>query len=85
MKKLFLVLMLTLSLASYSQTIKKDSNGNFYQIDKSVVKKTTVTKTGKIFTDKSGFVYPVYVTKTGKLFVLKVSKKTGNSYRYYLN
>lgn len=85
MKKSLFMMLIVLNMTSYAQTIKRDSQGNYYQIDKSVIKQQPVIATGKTFTDKNGFVYPVYKTKTGKLFIFKVSKTTGNKYRYYLN
>lgn len=85
MKKLLFLVMILASMLGHSQTVKRDSNGNYYQVDNTTIKKQPIVATGKTFTDKNGFVYPVYKTKTGKLFIFKVSKTTGNKYRYYLN
>lgn len=95
MKKFSFSLLLLFFLFSvvYGQTIpKKDTTpkpnveitkeGNYIQ--KTSTSSCTDTKTDKIFTDKEGNVYPVYKSKNDKLYVNRVSKKTGNTYRFYL-
>lgn len=34
--------------------------------------------------DKDGNIYPVYVTKKGACYIKRISKKTGQEYKYYL-
>lgn len=73
---------LILSTAGFSQTIERDEQGNFFAkgSSKEPPKETTYT-----FTDSRGDKHKVYMTSAGRYFVLKVSKKTGKEYRYYLD
>lgn len=94
MKRYFLMLFLSLvalALEAQTTTTKKESkpnvtvtaDGNFVAIPKAATTETA-EKTDKTYTDREGKVYPVYRTKKGKHFVMRVSKKTGNPYKYYL-
>lgn len=84
MKKIIISsLFLLSSFALYSQTVKQDSKGNYYQVKTDSIK-TTAKPTGKTFTDSKGTVYPVMVSKNGKLFIVRTSKK-GNRYNQYLS
>jgi hypothetical protein len=78
------------SMFAVAQTKKpnvtKDAQGNYVAIAK---KKNTsdscsCKETGKTYTDKYGKVFPVYVSEHGKLFIFRVSRETGNIYKYYL-
>ena len=42
------------------------------------------TKTKYTWQDSEGKSYSIYMGSTGSCFVMKVSKKTGKEYRYYL-
>lgn len=42
------------------------------------------TLTKDIYVDKEGNKYPVYQSAKGKLYILRVSKKSGKEYKYYL-
>ena len=93
MKYLIFMVAMLLSFAAQAQTatVKKESkpnvtvtaDGNFVAIPKAAATETA-EKTDKTYTDREGKVYPVYRTKKGKHFVMRVSKKTGNPYKYYL-
>lgn len=48
-------------------------------------KTATDIKTDYLYEVKEGETYPIYISKTGKAYIFKVSKKTGNEYKYYLN
>lgn len=63
-----------------AQTIKQDSNGNYYQVKDSV---NTGKETGKTFTDTKGQKYNIYESKNGKLYIIRTSK-SGNVYKSYL-
>lgn len=76
----FLLLAVTLTLCSQ---IKIDAKGNYVSSSYSRVKGDTVN-TGKTYTDSKGVTYPVFKSSTGKLYCPRISKTSGNYYRYYL-
>jgi hypothetical protein len=82
-KKIAMLLIVCLLSGSiFAQKVTKDENGNYIA---AVSKRGGQPKeTGKTYTDKQGKVYPVYTNDKGRLFCIKVSKKTGKEYRYYL-
>lgn len=87
MKNILIILFISFTATCYAQKIVKPNveitaNGNFKAIK---TESQNFTKTSKTYTDSKGVEYPVFVTTKGKYFVLKISKKTGNEYRYYLN
>jgi hypothetical protein len=82
MKKLILLFAIIFAHHCQAQTIVKDANGNYQQVQKA---KEEPTKTGNFYTDSKGIKYPIYKSARGKLFVLKTSKNTGNQYKMYLN
>lgn len=92
MKKLLLITLLLITVIGYSQNpetkkqskpnVTIDATGNYVAL--SSPKEVSMEKTNKTFTDSKGIVYPVYKSKNDKLFVIKISKKTGKEYRYYL-
>lgn len=41
-------------------------------------------KTTMVYIDKDGNKYPIYVSSKGRHYILKVSKKTGKTYKRYL-
>lgn len=71
------------TVKEYKPNVTVTADGNFVAIPKAATTETA-EKTDKTYTDREGKVYPVYRTKKGKHFVMRVSKKTGNPYRYYL-
>jgi hypothetical protein len=82
MKKILIAFALCTAIAGHAQNAKKDASGNYVAISK--IKDTTYTPTGKTYTDSKGVVYPVLITATGKVFVVRISKKTGKTYKQYL-
>lgn len=83
MKKIIvLAAFLALYFWASSQTVQKDSQGNYIAV-KATESSEKAKDTGKTYTDTKGNVYPVYVSKNGKLFVIRTSK-TGNQYKQYL-
>ena len=73
-----ILLFLLLSLAFNPQDYSKQDN----TYSKQVVSLATETKF--TFKDKSGNIYPIYISKNGKCYIYRISKKTGNEYKYYL-
>lgn len=75
-----LLVALVLSVSSYADVVR---NGNTFKVENTTsVNKGTQTK--YIWEDKEGNKYPIYITKKGTCYVIKVSKKTGKEYKYYL-
>ena len=74
-----LLVALSMSVASYAGVVR---HGNTFSVETTSVNQDTQTQ----FTwqDKDGNTYPIYITKKGACYVIKVSKKTGKEYKYYL-
>lgn len=79
MKKLLTILLLTIGMMSAAQTITKTDG--YYQAKE---KKKDVPF-GDSYKDKDGKVYPIFQTAKGRFYIIRISKKTGNPYHYYLN
>lgn len=92
MKKLLTTLLLTLSLSSAVMaqtsgiTVKKE--GNVYTEVKKIPTVAGLTKNctkdGSNFITAKGESFPVWKSANGKLFVIRVSGKTGNPYKQYI-
>lgn len=80
-KTLIVMLVLMLSLPAFSQNVKRDSLGNYISV--TPAKKPDIP-TKYTYTDSKGLVYRVYQTYEGKRYVVKMSKKTGKTYKMYL-
>lgn len=74
-----LLIMLTLSMSSFAE-VKRE--GNNFKVEQT--SKASDTKTKYTWEDKAGQKYPIFVTKKGACYVIRVSKKTGKEYKYYL-
>ena len=74
-----LLVVLSMSIASYAGVVR---HGNTFSVETTSVNQDTQTQ----FTwqDKDGNIYPIYITKKCACYVIKVSKKTGKEYKYYL-
>lgn len=80
MKKLILYTLLALfCITSYAE-VKRE--GDTFKVEQST--KTSDTQTKYTWEDKEGNKYPIFITKKGACYVKRVSKKTGNEYKYYL-
>lgn len=69
-----------MSVASYADVVR---DGDNFKVEKT----TSVnqdTKTKYTWEDKEGNKYPIFITKKGACYVLRISKKTGKEYKYYL-
>ena len=83
MKKLFaLTLILSLTMAAYSQNARKGPDGNYFALQRSAIGGDS-TATGNYFTDTKGEKYPVFLNYKGKLYYLRTSK-AGKVFRSYL-
>ena len=79
-----LVLMCAIVVCANAQNYIKSSDGKTYK----TVKKTASSserETGFTWEDSKGNTYPIYMGKTGSCYSKKISKKTGNEYRQYLD
>ena len=74
-----LLVALSMRVASYAGVVR---HGNTFLVETTSVNQDTQTQ----FTwqDKDGNIYPIYISKKGACYVIKVSKKTGKEYKYYL-
>lgn len=83
-------LLISLIVVLFSINVNADSivrNGNVYtQIaTKTIRKSVPATKTDKVYKDKKGNSYPKYKTAKGKFYIEVASKKTGKTYKKYLD
>ena len=74
-----LLIALSMSVIGYADIVR---NGDTFKVETTSVNKDTKTK--YTWEDKEGNKYPIYITKKGACYVLRVSKKTGKEYKYYL-
>lgn len=80
MKRLILCILLTLFSITIYAEVKRE--GNTFKTEQTA--KSTGTQTKYTWEDKAGKKYPVFISKKGNCYVLRVSKKTGKEYKYYL-
>ena len=78
-----LFIILLFSFVSFSQVVTINKDGNYIPSKKSSPNKDTVS-TGKYLIISKNQKLPVYKTATNKLYVIRISKKTGKTYRSYL-
>lgn len=74
-----LLVVLSMSIASYAGVVR---HGDTFLVETTSVNQDTQTK--YTWQDKDGNIYPIYITKKCACYVIKVSKKTGKEYKYYL-
>ena len=75
-----LLVALSMSVASYAGVVR---HGDTFKVENTTsVNKDTKTK--YTWEDKEGNKYPIYITKKCACYVIKISKKTGKEYKYYL-
>ena len=79
LKQLFIIIMM-LSFSFANAQIVKD--GNTFKKEKI---ENSKVETGYNWMDKDNKVYPILISKNDILYVERVSKKTGNTYRYYFD
>lgn len=85
MKKLLILLMLSVSVLTYAQE-KYRREGNTFVVVKSTKKsKSSSKETEFTVKDTDGKTYKVYISKNGKTYINKISKKSGKTYRKYVN
>lgn len=82
MKKLLIILtVLILGAVGTTCSAEVVRNGNTFETVQSANSDTVTPYNWK---DKDGNVYPVYITKKGACYIKRISKKTGQEYKYYL-
>lgn len=82
MKKLIIALCLLMGVSAHAQqkpNVTIDKQGNFVQM-----KRDTAIQTDRFFIDSKGQLCPVWKSGNGKLFAIRISRKTGNPYKFYL-
>lgn len=67
-----------------AQSVKQDAAGNYYAVKAIKDSSGSYRDTGKTFTDSKGIEWPLYESKNGKLFIVRVSSRSGNTYRQYI-
>ena len=86
-RRILLIWLLIIALFAYfgatAQTKVKRSETGIFCSELSP-KDSTFKRSGEVYKDGSGILYPIYISKSGKYFVIHTSKKTGKSYRHYL-
>lgn len=83
MKKLVIIALFLLNVGvTMAQSVEK--KGNVFVQVKDTTYINSGVKTEYKYQDSKGVEYPIYLTKNGKAFIIRVSKKTGRPYRYYL-
>lgn len=81
MKKFIITIFaVLLGITASTQVVKE---GNTFTQTKTE-KVTEAKKTQFTYQDSKGNKYPIYISSRGSLYVIKVSKKTGKEYKYYL-
>lgn len=77
MKKILLVLAILFgSIAVKAEVIQQGNS--FIQVEAKDV------PTSFTYTDKEGRIYPIFKSQKGSFYIVKISKKTGKEYKYYL-
>jgi hypothetical protein len=92
MKKIILALMMFASLQAGAQTqsttttkkVAYTQNGNVFTAVSTTKRGLPPRKTAATWVTKDGTKYPIYKSASGRCFILKVSKKSGKEYKYYL-
>lgn len=81
MKKLIFTAAIFAALGAQAQEIKTDTEGNFYEVPKTVQAHDSTT--AKTYTDAEGKTEPVFIGKRGSYYIGVISR-SGNYYRKYL-
>lgn len=81
MKKLILCILLALFCVAANAEVKREVDT--FKVEQTS-SKVNDTKTKYTWEDKEGNKYPIFITKRGACYIIRVSKKTGKEYKYYL-
>ena len=85
MKKIALILTIFLATTMvYSQDLNFKKEGSTYKIESTKTKREEV-KTGFTFEDNKGKTYDIYIGPSGACYIKKISSKSGEEYKQYLN
>lgn len=77
MKKILLVLAILFGSIVVKAEVIQQGN-SFIQVEAKDV------PTSFTYTDKEGRIYPIFKSQKGSFYIVKISKKTGKEYKYYL-
>lgn len=80
MKHLILCILLALFCINIHAEVKRENDT--FKVEQTLKAKDTQTK--YTWEDKDGNKYPIFITKRGTCYIIRVSKKTGKEYKYYL-
>ena len=80
MKHLILCILLALFCINIHAEVKRENDT--FKVEQTLKAKDTQTK--YTWEDKDGNKYPIFITKRGACYIIRVSKKTGKEYKYYL-
>lgn len=81
-KKLFIVMMMIMSISyTHAEIIKE---GKTYSQVTNTKSKTPGKDSGFTYKDNKGNIYPIMISKSGSCYILRVSKKSGKTYKQYL-
>lgn len=80
-KFLLLVVLISIFSLSPAQEVKRLGN-TFMTVASSTV--SSDVQTPYTWKDKDGITYPIFMTKKGACYIKRISKKTGQEYKYYL-
>lgn len=88
MKKTFAIIIACIIMCatpSYSQDKREvKREGNTISLVKGAKETQKPVETGLFYEGKGGEKYPIYKSSKGSFYILRVSKKTGKEYKYYL-
>lgn len=82
MKRIIMLLACLMLAGSMCAQVVRE--GKTFKTEKSSTSKQD-TDTGYLWQDKSGETYPIYMSSKGSLYIIRTSKKTGKTYRQYLD
>lgn len=83
MKKLFIILLLSLTMTAGAQT-KVTQHGKVFIERRDTTFHNNGTPTEYTYKANDGKQYPIYLSKNGKAYIVRTSKKTGKQYKQYL-
>ena len=81
MKKFIICLFLSIFAVTGYAEVKRE--GDTFKVEKTATTSSD-TQTKYTWQNKEGNKYPIVITKKGACYILRVSKKSGKEYKYYL-
>jgi hypothetical protein len=77
------IIALAMFLFTFSSFAEVTRTNNTFKVEQ-VSSTSKDIQTKYTWEDKDGNVYPIFIGKRGACYIIKVSKKTGKEYKYYL-